>query len=132
MGNIWVYKMWNSEGLRKLITVNIYFEICSQYNCLGTIFSGTGNTYNVSTPHNKLEPFLSNVVYLGRKDTIISEVGFLFPILMQRACIVFITIKVCIPPLHPNSSPPSPPRKEPFGFATYWFQPRPAAELPDF
>lgn len=62
-----------------------------------------GNTYNVSTPQNNLKPFLSNVVYLGGKDTMISEVGFLFPILIQRACIAFITRKVCIPSTPPDS-----------------------------
>lgn len=72
--------MLNNGGLGKFMTVNLYFEIASQYNCFETIFSGTENTCNISTPQNNLKPFLSNVVYLGRKDTIISEVGFLFPI----------------------------------------------------
>lgn len=88
--------------LGKFIMVNLYFEIASQYTCFGTIFSGTEHTYNVSTPQNNLKPFLSNVVYLGRKDTVISEVGFLFPpILIQRACIAFTTRKVCITSPHP-------------------------------
>lgn len=43
-----------------------------------------------------MKPFLSNVVYLGRKDKIISGVEvlfFIFSILIQRACIAFMTRK---------------------------------------
>lgn len=51
------------------INHNALLKYHSQYNCVETIFSGTGNTYK-SVRHTTIQYeviFLSNVVYLGRK-----------------------------------------------------------------
>lgn len=68
-----------------------------------------------------MKPFLSNVVYLGKKDKMIPGVDFFFFSFNSKSLYGF----------H-NQRKKAFIRKYLSDFATYWFRPWPAAELPDF